>query len=139
MKTHWMIMLALLVFATGCDQKQKAEDAARNAEQDAKVAEAVKKQKRGVMSKPSESPAKPTDDKDDDAEKDESATDEGKSDEGKSDEAKSDEAKSDEGKEDAVEKTETSATLNAKTVLDDALATAKTENKALFVHFTAEW
>lgn len=130
MKTHWMIVLAMLVFAIGCDQKQKAEEAAKYAEQDAKVAEAVKKQKRGAMTKPDEGPGKePAEDtgKDDAAEKT------GDTETPESKENKDDTDTS------AKEKTETSAKLVAKTVLNEAIATAKADNKALLVHFTADW
>ena len=130
MKAHWMIVLALLVFAVGCDQKQKAEDEARYAEQDAKVAEAVKKQKRGSMTKPEEgSGAAPADAGKDDAAK--------KSDDAETPESKDNTDETDSGE--SEEKTETSSKLNAKTVLDEAIAAAKADNKALFVHFTAQW
>ncbi len=35
--------------------------------------------------------------------------------------------------------TQTAAKLDAHKVLDDAIAAAKTEDKALLVHFTADW
>jgi hypothetical protein len=128
MKKHWMIVLAMLVFAIGCDQKQKEEDAEKYAEQDAKVAEAVKNQKRGAMTKPDEGSGK------------EPAEDTGKDDAAeKTDETETPETKENKDDTSANEKTETSSKLIAKTVLNEAIATAKADNKALFVHFTADW
>ena len=131
MKAHWMIVLAILVFAIGCDQKQKAEDEAKYAEQDAKVAEAVKKQKRGAMTKPDEGSGKqPAEEKGDDDTAEKTDDTDSPDYEDKTDDTDTGESK---------EKTETSAKLNAKTVLDEAIAAAKTDNKELFVHFTADW
>ena len=124
MKKHWMIVLALLVFAVGCDEQKKAEEAAQQAAQNAKVAEAIKNQKRGAMTKPSEGPAKPADSEDADFD---------------STEKPDSEAKEEEGKENSDEKTETSAQPLASDVLNEAIAKAKADDKALFVHFTADW
>lgn len=124
MKIHLIMVLALLVFAAGCDEKQKAEEEAQNAAQNAKVAEAIKNQKRGAMTKPDDGLGDAKDAKDDDAKKDP---------------AEKTESSKKDGKEDPAEKTETSAKPSARGVLDDAIAKAKSEDKALFVHFTADW
>lgn len=127
MNKHWMIVLALLVFAIGCDQKEKAEMEKQDAIQNAKVAEAQKKQKRGVMSKPGET-------SDEAPKEDEKADEDAKPDDG---DAKSEDAKTDGESDGDEEKTETSAKLNAKKVLNEAIAAAKSDNKALFVYSTS--
>ena len=85
MKMHWIIVLALLVISTGCDQQ-----AADRALKEAKAAEAEAKLAL-------------------------------------------------EANADSIAKTETSAKLDARKVLDDAIAAAKADDKALLVHFTADW
>jgi hypothetical protein len=94
MNKAWLVVLALLIAATGCDKGKEAETALKNAK---KAAESAKHATKEM--------AKDVKDEVDDA----------------------------------VEQTETSAKLVAKNVLDEAIATAKTEDKALFVHFTADW
>ena len=57
-------------------------------------------------------------------------------------EAKTDDEATDnrnDGRTDPAEEVGTDTKLVARTVLDDAVAAAKSENKALFVHFTADW
>lgn len=126
MTKHLLTVLALLVFAVGCDQAKKAEQEAQNAAQNAKVAEALKTQKRGSITKPDEGSGAEAEKKPEKGEAAEPADD-------------SDATESNEDKDDADsdEKTEKSSKLNAKTVLDEAIAAAKAEDKSLFVHFTS--
>ncbi len=98
MNKAWLVVLALLIAATGCDQGKEAKTALKSAKADAKKAADSAKHATKEMAK--------------------NATDKVDA---------------------ATEKTETSAKLVAKNVLDEAIATAKTEDKALFVHFTADW
>ena len=122
MKKHWIVSLVLLVIATGCGPTETAERAAQDTLQDQKVRAALAKQTRGSMSMPKElGPEDSAPPKDSAAPKD-SATEETVQLKG-----------GDEDQADASPK------RKAQQVLNDAVAKAKSENKALFVHFTADW
>ncbi len=131
MKKHWMIVLALLVFATGCNKKvaEDPADAAR-LEQIRAAVEKSNKAPRQSVGIPEAGGVENDKPKDAGNESDEKVKPEG------SPKVDDDNKDGDAG---APEKTETSAKLNAKNALNDALAVARSENKALFVHFTAEW
>ena len=52
MKTHWLIVLLLLIITAGCSKAIDPEQAAREEAQNAKVRAAVARQKKGNISKP---------------------------------------------------------------------------------------
>lgn len=114
MKKHWIILLAVTLVSAGCGRQESAERAARDALQDEKVKAALANQERGSVSMPAELDTSETTKPDDSKKVDDTAP----------------VASSD---------SETAPTIQARSVLDDAIALAKTENKALFVHFTADW
>lgn len=134
MKKHWMIVLALLVFATGC--KEEVEDPTTSARLEkirAAVEEANNAPKQSVR-RPEANHLPQTQPEDVGGESDEEVKPED------SIQAKDGE-KNDEkvGDPEVTGKTESSGKMIAKTVLNEAIATAKSENKVVFVHFTADW
>lgn len=104
-----MMVLALLVIAAGCGPQESAERAARDALQDEKVRAALAKPRGGGMG------GMPAELKPEDSDTSKDAND------------------------DPDKETAASPKVSANQVLSDAIATAKTEDKALFVHFTADW
>jgi cobalamin biosynthesis protein CobT len=157
MKKYWMIVLALLVITAGCGPQESAERAAQDALQDQKVRAALAKQKKGSMSMPkelkpdSEDGKNSEDGKDSEAPKDDTSNDSTTSDEAKSSsesETPTDPATSEKNEtgekvdaksEDATKQTTARPKVDAHQVFDEAVATAKADNKAVFVHFTAKW
>ncbi len=157
MKRYWMIVLALLVITAGCGPQESAERAAQDALQDQKVRAALAKQKKGSMSmpkelKPDSEDAKNSEDgKDSEAPKDDTPKDAPTPDDAKSssesetlaDPATSEKdetgEKVDDKREDATKETTAQPKVDAHQVFDEAVAAAKADNKALFVHFTAKW
>ncbi len=133
MKIQWMIVLAFLVVIAGCDSAKKAENAAAYEAQNAKVKARIEKAKEEAknISRPSMSPpgllGKEDEKKDTKEDSDNDADDKGEADKGEDDKGTD------------QDKIETSLKLNAQSVLDEAIASAKANDKALFVHFTAAW
>jgi len=152
MKNYWMMALALLMITAGCGPQESAERAAQDALQDQKVRAALTKQERGSMSMPAEvTPNTEAEDSDKDAEatkdtepvSDKEQTQNSEPTEG-SKPTKDSEAPADsepQAKGEATTKADTAASpkVDAQEVFAAAIAAAKADDKALFVHFTADW
>lgn len=105
-----LMVMALTVVAVGCERKQLSKKEVEQATQNEKVKVAIAQQERQVLSKPPE----------------------------KTDNATTDNATTENATE-STEPEDLEAPLVAAQVLEAALKSAKAENKAVLVHFTADW
>ncbi|MFT5301658.1 MAG: hypothetical protein ACI814_002464 [Mariniblastus sp.] len=140
MSKYWMLVLALAVFTCGCNGKSQEKIKTEMEAANAHVADALEKAKNAPQTGPKMGGPPPA----------------GLAPETKPEKAKDDApasgapaagapasgapaAGAPAEKEEGADKTDTSLKVNASSVLDAAVASAKSEDKVLFVHFTAAW